>query len=191
LFFLIIILLKKLETIPLEKSLLKKMINIAKKSTMKSKHAACLIFKGKILSMSFNFINKKIKHNDFLNLRNQTFNKNNKNKNIFLSFHAEEKAIRDFLRFEKKRYRSISKNLILIVIRIDKKNNLVDSKPCTHCVEVMKNLGIKKVIYSQKDGSLTMERLSKINSIPSSGYKSIEKLKYNEKLNSTERFNLI
>jgi len=141
---------------------------------MKSKHAACLIFKGKIVSMSFNFINKKIKTTDFLNLKTQQFK--NKSKNIFLSFHAEEKAIRDFLRFERKRYRSISKNLILIVIRIDNKNNLIDSKPCSHCVKIMKNLGLKKVVYSQKDGSLIIERLSKIKSISSSGYKTIEEL---------------
>ena len=38
--------------------------------------------------------------------------------------------------------------MILYVARIDKMNNLKDSRPCTNCYNIIKGLGIKKIIYS-------------------------------------------
>ena len=40
------------------------------------------------------------------------------------------------------------KKMILYVARIDKMNNLKDSRPCTNCYNIIKGLGIKKIIYS-------------------------------------------
>ena len=38
--------------------------------------------------------------------------------------------------------------MILYVVRIDKMNNLKDSRPCRNCYNIIRGLGIKKIIYS-------------------------------------------
>jgi len=51
-----------------------------------------------------------------------------------------------------------------MVIRIDKNKNVVDSKPCLHCCNLMKTLEIKAVVYSDNNGNLVYEKISNLNS---------------------------
>jgi deoxycytidylate deaminase len=93
---------------------------------------------------------------------------------LILARHAEENAL--------DRYRSVIgvrgrkkmkiRKLHLVVIRIDCRDNITESKPCSHCVEVMRNFGIRKVTYSNKAGELITELLANIISHPSVGYQS-------------------
>ena len=91
---------------------------------------------------------------------------------IGLSLHAEENALIKY----KERYNRKEKNNIcvrklhIVVIRINKNNELIDSKPCTHCVFVMKEHGIRKVSYSTNDGIIIKENINNIVPSESSGY---------------------
>lgn len=96
---------------------------------------------------------------------------------LVLARHAEENAL--------DRYRSLigirgrkkikARKLHLVVIRIDPKNQITESKPCSHCVSVMRNFGMRKVTYSNKAGELITELLVSIQTSPSVGYRSIER----------------
>lgn len=54
------------------------------------------------------------------------------------------------------------KGLKILVIRLDILNNLVDSRPCCMCVNFMRMFGIKKVYYSNKDGLIVSENISRM-----------------------------
>jgi len=60
---------------------------------------------------------------------------------------------------------NITKNITILVIRVDKSNNMVDSKPCLHCCNLMKSLEIKAVVYSNNSNSLTYEKINNLNSL--------------------------
>jgi len=94
-----------------------------------------------------------------------------------LAKHAEENALDRYLyKLGDKRNKKINFNkLHVTVIRIDDNNNLIESKPCDHCIEVMKSYGIRKVTYSTREGILITENVDKVISTCSSGYRSIEK----------------
>lgn len=91
------------------------------------------------------------------------------------SKHAEHGAIL-YLRNKK-----IRNNIKLIVIRIDSKNNLMNSTPCENCIRRIKNAGIKKVIYVNENHDLVEEKVQHIKKIQSK--KSVmdwfKKVKYN------------
>jgi hypothetical protein len=114
----------------------------------------------------------KADYDELLELKNQI-----KRYGCKLAKHAEESAIeRYFYKLKDKRNKKINFNkLHMTVIRIDDDNNLIESKPCDHCIKVMKTYGIRKVTYSTKDGTLITENVDKITSTCSSGYRSIEK----------------
>jgi hypothetical protein len=46
----------------------------------------------------------------------------------------------------------------IFVIRITSENKLVNSRPCAMCIKTMRDYGVKKVYYSNDDGSVTCEK---------------------------------
>lgn len=53
----------------------------------------------------------------------------------------------------------------LIVIRVNKKGHLKNSKPCIHCIEQLsrlKNYKIKYVFYSDEDGEISKKKFSEL-----------------------------
>jgi len=57
------------------------------------------------------------------------------------------------------------------------------SKPCHHCIQTMRNLGIRKIYYSNDDGNFTFERLRDIhNSHVCLAHKSLQIIKGKKKL---------
>lgn len=46
----------------------------------------------------------------------------------------------------------IDENLKMVVIRLNKRGELRDSKPCANCGKIIKGLGIKKVWWSTENG---------------------------------------
>lgn len=110
---------------------------------------------------------------------------------LVLARHAEENALKKYhdsigIRGRKK---IAIRKLHMVVVRINSDDEIVESKPCSHCVEVMKSYGIRKVTYSTKDGTLTTESLSLIISHPSVGYRSVERTLsiLDEMIKSTEK----
>ena len=55
------------------------------------------------------------------------------------------------------------KGLSIVVIRWNGEY-IKNSKPCKHCCEYMKNLGIKKIIYSDDNGNMIREKISELSS---------------------------
>lgn len=91
---------------------------------------------------------------------------------VIFAKHAEENVLQKFCRSKYRRmYRP--KQLTLIVIRINR-YNIIDSKPCSNCVKIMRQFGLRRVIYSYSDGSLITESLNNIETSPSKGYSAKE-----------------
>lgn len=59
-----------------------------------------------------------------------------------------------------KKIRRIFSKYTVIVVRYSN-GRLVNSRPCMHCAEVLKSVGIKQVIYSDSDGGLVKEKMSR------------------------------
>tara|TARA_B100000287_G_scaffold411946_1_gene441888 strand:- start:68 stop:403 length:336 start_codon:yes stop_codon:yes gene_type:complete len=100
--------------------------NQAMKSDMNFNHGCVIVYRGKIVGKGYNtYINS--------------------NCNDKLSLHAEVSAIKDAL---KKISANELKKCDLIVIRINKIGNYLNSKPCSNCTNYINKFCIKKVFYS-------------------------------------------
>ena len=51
------------------------------------------------------------------------------------------------------------KNYDILVIRINREGKLCNSRPCNQCIITLKNIGVKKVYYSNDDGKIIHEKL--------------------------------
>lgn len=96
-----------------------------------------------------------------------------------MSYHAEESAIFKFLSHRKFYKKNSLKNLKIVIIRINDNNKLIDSKPCTNCVNKINSLGIKKIIYSTSENSIQNIKINNLVHRPSLWYKSFVELELN------------
>lgn len=48
----------------------------------------------------------------------------------------------------------------MIVLKSDKNGVLRISRPCSHCIRLLKRCGVGRVIYSDEDGSFVEESVS-------------------------------
>lgn len=117
-------------------------INLLKKiainSNISSKHAAALIHSNRIYSSGYNHYITNVKDD-----------KNDR------TIHAE---ISIFENISKK----IAKGLDIIVIRVNNNLILKNSRPCNHCIEQLKKIGIRKIFYSNENGIILCEFVDKI-----------------------------
>jgi hypothetical protein len=93
-------------------------------------------------------------------------NKIGDSKCLNAGIHAEHDAIRKLLPLKnKKRLKAVS----ILVIRLSVKNKLQSSKPCSNCIEIMKNLPIKigykikDVYYSDNEGNIVKTNLNNLD----------------------------
>jgi cytidine deaminase len=100
----------------------------ALKSDMNFNHGAVLIYRGKILSKGYNYYHEP------------KYNSNYKE-----SVHAEVSAINNAL---KKVHISELKKCELVIIRINRHGDHLNSKPCCHCQNFINKFNIKKVFHS-------------------------------------------
>jgi deoxycytidylate deaminase len=167
---------------------IQKFVDILKDESRRSnmvhhKHAAMIVSGGKILSIGFNHDRSTIQ------------------KKVVLSYHAEMHALSQFItqnhitflknylndtqrcmsfrnqsdspRHPKNmNYRCLTKNLKMIVIRLNNLGQLKNSKPCNHCLESLKMFGIKKVYYSIEDGSILKCKTDNLEKDHLSGYQN-------------------
>ena len=53
--------------------------------------------------------------------------------------------------------RVVVKKMKLYIVRVGTYGELKDSRPCLNCFNTIKNLGIKKIIYSTNDSSIVSQ----------------------------------
>jgi deoxycytidylate deaminase len=95
---------------------------------------------------------------------------------IVLSQHAEETVLHNY---EKRKFlhkKIPVRKLHLIVIRVNSLGDLCESKPCQNCLQLLKEYGIRKVTYSTTNGLLITENIDTMQSTPSVGYRSAERI---------------
>lgn len=102
---------------------------------IKSMHGSALISNGKLVSLGTNKIIKSFIVNG---------------KRFVRTIHAELDV---FSTFPKK----LSKNMDIIVIRVNNQNILKNSRPCNQCIEKLLLCGIRKVYYSNEYGNIVSE----------------------------------
>ena len=119
----------------MNKIIIKHAIIEAQKSNYKHRHG-CIIFKGNhIIARGYNEIRYckrlKWKYRKWIN-----------------SLHAEQKTIL----FSQ----AIVRKCSLLVIRINKNNELLNSKPCKMCQSLIYDVGIVKTYYSDRNGNIQL-----------------------------------
>ena len=98
----------------------------AMKSDMNFNHGAVIIYRGKIIGRGFN-----------------TYNNTNCNEKD--SLHAEISAINNA---RKKIHISELKKCELVIIRVNKSGDCLNSMPCCNCQRTISSYNIKKVFHS-------------------------------------------
>jgi deoxycytidylate deaminase len=96
------------------------------------KVGACIVYKGRVLSVGFNQI---LKNHPLTRMFNE-----------HQSIHAEVSSI---IRLKKKK---ILKECKMVVYREYANGELAMSRPCPTCIKILKFFGIKKIIYTTIDG---------------------------------------
>ena len=109
--------------------IINKLKTISKYSEIRNQHSSAVIYKNKILSIGINhFVN---------NISPRS------------TIHAEVDAL-----FKYKKIKNYYKNVELIVIRTNKTSKLINSKPCSNCMDNIKKLNIKKIYFSNEFGAI-------------------------------------
>ena len=98
----------------------------ALKSEMNFNHGSVLIYRGRIIGKGFNSYHDSNYKEEY-------------------SLHAEISAINNAL---KKIHVNDLKKCELVIIRINKNGDFLNSKPCDNCARIIKNYNIKKIFYS-------------------------------------------
>lgn len=111
---------------------LKKM---AMRSCLAQKHGACLLQGNKIFSFG---VNKYFR----VNLTDD--------KEIPISIHAEVDALSCI-------HSKFVKGMDILIIRVNKSQKLIYSRPCNSCIEKLRQKGIRKAYYSTRDGNIVYE----------------------------------
>ena len=116
----------------------KKLIEIAralkgKNSSGRCFHVSVVLNKSKILSIGFN------KYKTHPQTKNYAYHR-------FAGIHSELDAVL-------KLGMDDCSGLTIINIRVDKNNQICDSKPCKGCSDLIQKIGFKKVIYTNNIGN--------------------------------------
>tara|TARA_R100000005_G_C4881097_1_gene132704 strand:+ start:196 stop:639 length:444 start_codon:yes stop_codon:yes gene_type:complete len=126
----------------------KRYIEIARKVANESKfprfrHGAVLVKGGSVISTSCNELDSVSWANKF-----------RQHQCGHATRHAELGAILGVAR-EK------TKNSIMYVVRVNPSNDFLLSKPCPMCMQALKHVGVKKVIYSVDNENISCIKLNK------------------------------
>lgn len=113
---------------------IEKLFYKAKDSIMEKQVSSCLIQNGKIIS------------NIFCNTYNYRDSYNS---------HAETNVILNYYR----RHQKNNKKISIITIRLNKHNELCNARPCFHCLDLIKKVGIRKSYYSTDNGMIASENV--------------------------------
>jgi hypothetical protein len=101
------------------------------------RHASFIIYKDKIMSIGINNPNKTHPKNLKFGYRN----KRNEPINEIIGIHSELAAVIKF-------GRQTLQDLDMVNTRIDRNNMLALAKPCVGCQDMLKQLGINRIFFS-------------------------------------------
>ena len=116
-------------------------IDEAERSSHRSKHGAVVFKNGKIIQSG---------RNQYCSLERLRHYKSNR----IWSVHAEMNALAGLPK-------NISRGACIVVIKVNKEGNLVNSKPCRVCMAIIRKSGINKVLYSFDINRIISRKLNK------------------------------
>jgi len=127
--------------------------DLALESNVSIRHGAIIVSDGNIVATGFN--------KNELNRKKILTKYGPKNQSLMI--HAEIAALYDLItskRYGVDNYNIRRKKLDLYVAR----DNMTNSKPCQHCIEILQHFGIYRVIYSttETDENYICEKVSNI-----------------------------
>jgi hypothetical protein len=147
-------------------------------SDVKSQHVAAIIKGNKIVALEVNKDRSCI------------------SKNLTCTIHAEASVIIKLLMinacvkdlkmtpsgkwqfYGHEKMRNKFKKFSIIVVRYSKNNLMVNSKPCEECIDLMKQVNIKTVYYSNCDSIIIKEHVSAVESYKSVGTQVMLHIQY-------------
>ena len=106
------------------------------------RHFSFILDKNKILSIGINSAKTHPK-----NLRYNYIGRDKKRINEIIGTHSEMNAVL--------KYGKICKGLTIVNTRINRKNELVYSRPCNGCLDMLTKLGFGKIFYIDKNKKMT------------------------------------
>jgi deoxycytidylate deaminase len=127
-------------------------------SDMRSRHGSVIVLHGSIIAWGYN------------HERNYSRDK------IIghpISCHAEMSALRDAikkLKLDPVKDRATFKRMHFYIARRSAEDGYVESKPCSQCYSKLKEMGVKRIMYSGRDSFYTMDVRMPQKCFPSSGY---------------------
>jgi len=126
-------------------------------SVMRSRHGSVIVLHGSIIAYGYNhdrnYFRDKLGHPS--------------------SCHAEMSALRNAIRklkLDPIKDRTTFRRMRLYVARRSAEDGYVESKPCFHCYSKLKEMGVKRIMYSGSDCFCRMDTRVPQSCLPSSGY---------------------
>jgi len=115
--------------------IIEELIRVASNSDISYKHSAGLIYNGRVYMTG---VNKFVPFKKYKGIQ------------LYRTIHAEMSI---FERISKRYVRGMD----MIVIRVNKRSELRNSRPCEDCIEELRRIGIRKVYYSDDRGDVVYE----------------------------------
>ena len=158
------------------------LIPLSQESDMNSKHTAMLLCGGKPIVNGYNHQrscnNKQFTMSfhaemhvlaKYFSMNHEYSLRNFMNDSDFTLL-SREKESYYFMDFNQKSIeksnngtpRCLRKKLEIVVIRVNNKGQLLNSKPCNSCLYYMKLFGVKSVYYSNENGDIIKEKVNNI-----------------------------
>lgn len=119
-------------------NLIKRAITVAERSMYRWKHGAVVAKGNKIIGFAPN----KFRNSPLIDVDN-------------VSVHAEAAVIRELL----KNYPDLRSTTIYIA-RINKAGDATISRPCSNCMKLIVEAGIKEIVYTNEIGGFSIERIT-------------------------------
>lgn len=131
-------------------------------SRMRTRHGSVIVLHGSVIAWGYNREHTCI-HDRLGNP---------------ISCHAEMSALRDAIqKLKLKLYhvkdRTVFSKMRIYVARRSAEDTYAESKPCLHCYHQLKDLGVKRIMYSGINCFCIMDTRNPQSCVPSSGYKII------------------
>lgn len=125
-----------------------KYINLAREESLKSpvfmKHGCVAVLNGRVMARG---------HNHYRTQSSDGYIKNS------CTCHAEMDTLRTLNKRTGKGKKEVNnKKIILYIVRTDNKGELKESGPCIDCLQRIKQLNIKKIIYSCNNNSVVISK---------------------------------
>jgi len=157
--------------------ILKQLIPLTEECDMQSKHTAMLLSGGKPITVGYNhrrtcnanqlilsFHAEMMALNSYFCLNHEYGLRNFMNDSHFtlMSRKNESYLMQHTKNLNNQSPKCLRKKLEMVVIRVNNKGNLANSKPCNNCIYYLRLYGVKNVYYSNDNGVIVKEKINYI-----------------------------